>query len=464
MASAAFSIAGGASLAKASVAATTSIALALDSTDGVDTVLWEIATTSDGDAPGDYTIVAPTATSTTVTSLAAGSAAIVRCTVNGGATFDRNGNSVVGDLVKTAKFFVATAGGDEVICTGENTESDSTHGYAPIINALIRAGGGSGDVTAAASTTANRLIAGDSTAKGIKDNTSGIDDSGSGTLSRAGSIELSGVGISSNASLTAGNDAILSHGTAGVTRFREGANDQIVMDLAEGGAHSITHDPAATSVTHTQSIASGNGANWTIKAQDGGASSTGGSIAIEAGDAGSGLSGVSGDITLTADTAQGTITLNTGANDTPSAEGVIFEDGGVEYLRIRNEYIDAAGALTLTATGYMSVTDDRGTARVNQESVFVEIDNTDSPVTGAYGRTYIADTSTGAITLNAPAGATAQVNNGFIVAVTGANDVTVDMNGTDTIDGVGTSVVTDGEVAVFALVEMGSPNRWRRVG
>lgn len=135
MASAAFTINGGASLAKAQVASgATGIALALDSADGVDTVLWEVATTDDASSTGDWTIASASTNPTTIdVPSTTENAAIIRCTVNSGTYTDSLGRQQTGDLVKTAKIYV----GRELICTGELTESDSTHGWAPLVNNLI---------------------------------------------------------------------------------------------------------------------------------------------------------------------------------------------------------------------------------------------------------------------------------------------------------------------------------------
>ncbi len=138
MPSAAFSINGGASLVKASVAASASVTVALDSTDGVDSVLWEVSLTDETKVVGDYTFADATATSTTVTASTAGTAFIVRCTVNNGVIFDGLQNVQVGDYVKTAKVYVPTVDEKEVLVAGEVYESDPTYGYAPIINRLIR--------------------------------------------------------------------------------------------------------------------------------------------------------------------------------------------------------------------------------------------------------------------------------------------------------------------------------------
>jgi hypothetical protein len=148
MASAAFSIGANASLAMAEVASASATTIALDSTDGVRTSSVAVVATDETTVVGDWVIADSTATSTTITAPAGtGIAALIRWTVNGGVITDREtGQSSTGDLVKTAKIVVPTAGGGIVLVSGETYETDGTYGWIAPINDVIRNGGGGGGV------------------------------------------------------------------------------------------------------------------------------------------------------------------------------------------------------------------------------------------------------------------------------------------------------------------------------
>jgi hypothetical protein len=147
MASAAFSIGGGSSLAMYEAAAAEVVAIALDSVDGVRVSNVRVLATDETSAIGDWVIASATSTSTTITAPAGvdGVAAIIEWRVNAGLQWDRTtGQSTVGDLVKTAKISIPTASGFNVIVPGETYESDGTYGWAGLVNDVIRNGGGGG--------------------------------------------------------------------------------------------------------------------------------------------------------------------------------------------------------------------------------------------------------------------------------------------------------------------------------
>lgn len=138
MASPKFRISGGAVGAKAALSAGAPFSATLDSIDGVNFTEWEIAGTDDESAIGDYALVTSGSVSQTVssTSLANGTAGILRCTVNHGVDPTTGDPSPI--MTATAKFFVPTASGLEVGAAGETFESNATTGSTGIVNAAIR--------------------------------------------------------------------------------------------------------------------------------------------------------------------------------------------------------------------------------------------------------------------------------------------------------------------------------------
>lgn len=126
----------------------------LVSTVGVTSVEWVIIRTDDTSLTTDYTLVQSGSVGETVTTtpLADGTAAALKCTVNGGidaATgLPSTATSVVG------KFYVPTATGYMVLNAGEftdgNNESSSTFGAVLPVNSSIREAGLSGPPSGAA--------------------------------------------------------------------------------------------------------------------------------------------------------------------------------------------------------------------------------------------------------------------------------------------------------------------------
>lgn len=133
---------------KASIAAGTSFSATIDDITGVAPVTWEIATTDDTTLTTDYVATFVQSGSVgqtiTMTSLAAGTAAELKCTVAGGTDPSISASSA--RMVATAKFYVPTAAGLEVLSAGEVGSESSigspTHGAVEAINAIIRGGGG----------------------------------------------------------------------------------------------------------------------------------------------------------------------------------------------------------------------------------------------------------------------------------------------------------------------------------
>ena len=130
---------GGSPGVKASVSAAGAVSATLESTSGVRTVAWSITGTDETSEAADYTL----ATSGTVgqnvatTALTAGTAAILKVVINGGINL-QTGLADTAATTATAKFYVPTAGGGEVGCVGETTESDSAFGFTGIINFGVR--------------------------------------------------------------------------------------------------------------------------------------------------------------------------------------------------------------------------------------------------------------------------------------------------------------------------------------
>lgn len=128
---------GGTPGVKASVAASSVVNFTLDSIIGVRSVQWEIISTDETSAIGDYTLAqsGSVGQNMSTTALVAGTAAIVKVTIN---------NGIVRSLpdpestTNTSKFYVATAEGLEVGAAGEMFESDATFGTTEILNRPIR--------------------------------------------------------------------------------------------------------------------------------------------------------------------------------------------------------------------------------------------------------------------------------------------------------------------------------------
>lgn len=123
----------------------------LISTDGVSSVSWTVAGTDETRTTSSYTLTpsGSVGQSVSFTAGAAGTAVILKATINGGVN-PRTGN-VDATMSATGKAFVPTATGVEVIAAGENFESSSTHGWAAAMNPALRlAGSGTAGVSAVA--------------------------------------------------------------------------------------------------------------------------------------------------------------------------------------------------------------------------------------------------------------------------------------------------------------------------
>jgi hypothetical protein len=138
---------------KASVAAGATVTATLNDTSGVTFVEWDIATTDETTAPGDYTLstsggAVPGNETMTFTAGAAGTSGIIRATINHGvnATTGNAASETEPDVtIATAKWYVPTAvTALEVFADGEENESDATHGKTGELNQAIRALAGGG--------------------------------------------------------------------------------------------------------------------------------------------------------------------------------------------------------------------------------------------------------------------------------------------------------------------------------
>ena len=132
-----------------------SVVATLTSLTGVSSVAWSIVGTDE--SSGSYTITTSGTLGSvaTIVAGAAGTAAILKCTINGGI-------NALGQLdtsySTTRKWWVpATGTGLEVACVGENTESSAAFGWTGIVNSAVRnvASGGVSGVTASAPITSS---------------------------------------------------------------------------------------------------------------------------------------------------------------------------------------------------------------------------------------------------------------------------------------------------------------------
>lgn len=130
-ASAAFHFGAQASLLKYSIAASGSVVATADSSIGIGSGSWQVVSAY-GSATTDWVLSGATSTSVTVTAPSgSGKSCILQYTVNGGGPTDpRTGQPSNGDLVKTAKLYIAP----ETIVPGETFEGDPTYGWAGQVN------------------------------------------------------------------------------------------------------------------------------------------------------------------------------------------------------------------------------------------------------------------------------------------------------------------------------------------
>ena len=153
-ASPSFSINGNPVNTKASVAASATVVATLDSTEGVNSVLWIISRTDETSQPSDYTVIISGSKGeiATVTSLGVGTVAVFLATINGGKSEQNDQPSDTSR--QEVKFFVPDAT-IEMLAAGEldssaarpDRLSSATHGPVDPVNAALRvvaAGGGGG--------------------------------------------------------------------------------------------------------------------------------------------------------------------------------------------------------------------------------------------------------------------------------------------------------------------------------
>lgn len=128
---------GGSPGVKASVAASSSVTLTLDSTVGLRSTQWTVLSTDETSSVGDYTLVqsGSLGQTATFTSLTAGTAVLIEVQINNGLVRSRADRE---NTTNTVKVFVPTTEGLEVGCAGETYESDSTFGTTGILNQPIR--------------------------------------------------------------------------------------------------------------------------------------------------------------------------------------------------------------------------------------------------------------------------------------------------------------------------------------
>lgn len=141
-ASPAFHFGAQASLLKYAASASASVVATLDSITGVNQVTWSVIGTDDTRTIASYTLTpsGSVGQTCTLTAGAAGTAGILQCTINGGNDSQTGLPSAATST--TAKWYVLTASGFEVGCLNEQMESSATTGWAGVVNALARAGGG----------------------------------------------------------------------------------------------------------------------------------------------------------------------------------------------------------------------------------------------------------------------------------------------------------------------------------
>lgn len=163
----------------------------------------------------------------------------------------------------------------------------------------------------------------------------------------------------------------------------------------------------------------------------------------------------SGQVAATDYSAKAWAIGGTGVTDTASA--------GAAKEWASNAYGDLVDTVEYSAKHYATVA-----AAAAQSAFFRDvayITNADSPVTvssTANGTIYVADTSGGAITVNLPgiASTGTPFNIAFKLATAG-NDLTVSRNGTDTIDGATSKVLSAANTGFQLIADTdGSPDDW----
>lgn len=135
---------GGSPDAMAEVGAAETVSFALDSIANVRQVQWSVYGTDETSEPADYTLSQSglVGQNMSLTSLGAGTSALVRALVNNGVMPDGSIDFV--SMSATAKFYVPTASGQIVACYGETDQRDASYGWLAYINGLYRTGSISG--------------------------------------------------------------------------------------------------------------------------------------------------------------------------------------------------------------------------------------------------------------------------------------------------------------------------------
>lgn len=143
------------SVNKYQATASGSVVATLTSLTGVSSVSWSIVGTDESSGSYSISTSGTLGSVATIVAGAAGTAAILKCTINGGI-------NALGQLdtsySTTRKWWVpATGTGLEVACVGENTESSAAFGWTGIVNSAVRnvASGGVSGVTASAPITSS---------------------------------------------------------------------------------------------------------------------------------------------------------------------------------------------------------------------------------------------------------------------------------------------------------------------
>lgn len=144
-----FAINGGTVNEPQSVAASAAVTALLDDISGVRQVSWEISRTDDLSVPADYALVVSGSVGQqcATTALLAGTAAVLKATINGG--LDAATDQPSDATIREVKFWVPDANGIQVLCAGEldssgltpDRVSSLTHGAVAPLNDAIRAMG-----------------------------------------------------------------------------------------------------------------------------------------------------------------------------------------------------------------------------------------------------------------------------------------------------------------------------------
>jgi hypothetical protein len=383
---------------KYEASASGAVTATLDSVVGVRSVTWAVASTDDTTETTDYTLTPSGSVGQIVsfTAGAAGTAGILRCTINSGVDNVTGNPSAL--MTTTAKWFVPAANNLEVVCADEQMESNATFGWTEPVNGAIRNASGSVDAT-------NVLAALAGQSAGLAD----ILDPNSG-YSMVRHVKLCTAAAlpayTYNSSALGG--ATITYDATGVTTAIDGVvpvvNDHVWVNHGSNtGLYKMT-------------VAGALGVATVFQRQE-----------------------------------------PWGHGDTVYGGHLVLIDSGTIHAGMLAKVSGASTTAIVVNTGALTLID----ASETNLTIQAKVDNGDSPVTPAWGSIYPVDLSTGDVVFNVPAAASGLAfgrgkSFSFFVSTTGANDLTIETNSSETINGDANAAIPVTEYVFYTVLSDGT--------